>query len=232
MAQPDRTLTPLLYTIAPIVATLAGGVIAAYAPPSDKVRSILQHVAAGVVFAAAAVEILPDVIHADAPLVALIGAGLGVAAMLALEASESRFEGPVGLAVITAFDVFVDGFVLGLSFLVGVKQGILLTIALTLELLFLGLAVAASLTGRSKATIIGVSAGLAVFLPIGAVVGLMLAGLSPVTLSGFYAFALIALLYLVTEELLTEAHKTKDTALMPAAFFAGFIALMILSELM
>ena len=225
-------MNPLIYTIPPVIAAIAGGVLAAYRPPSERVSSIVQHVAAGVVFAAAAVEILPDVTKADAPLIALLGAAIGVAAMLALQASEGWFKGPVGLSIASGFDVFVDGFVLGLSFLHGAKQGILLTIALTLELLFLGLAVASSLSDRSKLTIVGTTAALAIVLPIGAVIGLMLGGLSPVALSGFYAFALIALLYLVTEELLAEAHKIKDTALMPAAFFAGFVALMILSELM
>ncbi len=57
-------------------------------------------------------------------------------------------------------------------------------------------------------------------------------GLSPHILGGFYAFGLIALLYLVTEELLKEAHRMKDTAVMPIAFFAGFVGLMFLDQLL
>lgn len=51
---------------------VAGGLIAARWPPSARVRSYMQHVAAGFVFAAAAVEILPDVMHRGQPVAARI----------------------------------------------------------------------------------------------------------------------------------------------------------------
>jgi ZIP family zinc transporter len=41
-------------------------------------------------------------------------------------------------------------------------------------------------------------------------------------------FATAALLYLVTEELLVEAHETTETPLLTAAFFIGFIAFLTL----
>ena len=42
------------------------------------------------------------------------------------------------------------------------------------------------------------------------------------------AFALAALLYLVTEELLAEAHETPDVPLVTALFFAGFLRFLLL----
>jgi ZIP family zinc transporter len=152
--------------------------------------------------------------------------------MVLLQKAGTRVTGPVGLTIAAATDVFVDGFVLGLSFLHGAKQGLLLTIALTLELLFLGLSVAASLGSASKARVVAITASVVITLPIGAAAGLLLDGLPATILSGFYAFGLIALLYLVTEELLKEAHETEDTALMPIAFFVGFIGLIFLEELL
>lgn len=45
------------------------------------------------------------------------------------------------------------------------------------------------------------------------------------------AFGLIALLYLVTEELLVEAHEGgKETPFATAMFFAGFLLLLLLEE--
>ena len=41
-------------------------------------------------------------------------------------------------------DILIDGLVLGIGFAAGAKQGLLLTGALTLEVLFLGLALASS----------------------------------------------------------------------------------------
>jgi ZIP family zinc transporter len=225
-------LTALLYTIVPVLAALLGGAMTALYPPSGWLRSVVQHLAGGVVFSAAAVEILPDVMNAHAPLPAFIGSVLGIAAMVLLQSADKRLRGPIGLTFASVVDVFIDGFVLGLSFLHGVRQGLLLTIALTLELLFLGLSVAAGFGRGSKMGVIAITACVAFALPIGTAVGLSMGGLSPHILGGFYAFGLIALLYLVTEELLKEAHKMKDTEVMPIAFFAGFVGLMFLDQLL
>ncbi|MEZ5889969.1 MAG: transporter [Xanthobacteraceae bacterium] len=172
-------MTALLYTIVPVLAALLGGALTALYPPSPWLRSVVQHLAAGVVFSAAAVEILPDVMKAHAPLPALIGSVLGIAAMVLLQSADNRLRGPIGLAFASVVDVFIDGFVLGLSFLHGVRQGLLLTIALTLELLFLGLSVAAGFGRASKLRVIAITACVAFALPIGAAVGLSMGGLSP-----------------------------------------------------
>ena len=46
-----------------------------------------------------------------------------------------------------------------------------------------------------------------------------------------FAFGLIALLYLVTEELLTEAHENPETWWGAASFFVGFLAMTVISEM-
>ena len=42
------------------------------------------------------------------------------------------------------------------------------------------------------------------------------------------SFGLAALLYLVTEELLREAHEERETTLATATFFAGFLAFLVI----
>jgi ZIP family zinc transporter len=42
------------------------------------------------------------------------------------------------------------------------------------------------------------------------------------------AFAAASFLYLVTEELLKEAHEVREAPWMTALFFAGFIGLLLL----
>ena len=81
------------YTLVPVVAVLLGSLAAVLRRPSDAVISAMQHLAAGVVFATAATEILPQVMHQASPAATLIGGGLGVAAMLGLKEIENRFEG-------------------------------------------------------------------------------------------------------------------------------------------
>ena len=56
----------------------------------------------------------------------------------------------------------------------------------------------------------------------------MLGGASHATLAAVLAFGAAALLYLVTEELLVEAHETPGTNRHVLAFFLGFIILFAL----
>lgn len=56
-------LKVLTYVAFPMVATVAGGLAASARPMSPRVRSEVQHFAAGVVFAAIAGELLPDVLQ-------------------------------------------------------------------------------------------------------------------------------------------------------------------------
>ena len=221
-----------VYTLIPAVAAIVGAAVAVNLRPGPVLVSAIQHFAAGVVFAAAAGEILPDLKHAGSPLATLAGGALGVAAMLLVKSVGKRAEGPVGLMAVTGIDILVDGLVLGIAFAAGAKAGILLTVALTIEVLFLGLTVANELgaAGTSKRKVVGMTAGLVVLLPVGALLGVPVATLSSPIQAAFLSFGLIALLYLVTEELLVEAHETEDRPWVTAMFFAGFLLLLMLDQ--
>jgi ZIP family zinc transporter len=171
--------------------------------------------------------------HGGSPTATLIGGALGVAVMLGLKAAESRFEGPVALLAAIGLDLAIDGLVLGLAFIAGEKAGTLLAVALTLEVLFLALTLTNDLAGRyRKAKAIGLTCALAVLVPIGALIAQPVALLSPIWITGFLSFGLMALLYLVTEELLVEAHEKPDSPLISAMFFVGFLILLLIEEIM
>lgn len=225
--------TVLTYTLIPVTATIASGAIAAFRPPGAKVRSFVQHFAAGVVFAAAASELLPDIVHKKSPLAVMIGGTLGVVVLLSVKSLTKKAQGSVSLIATVGLDVLIDGLILGLGFAAGAKAGILLTIALTLELLFLGLSVSATLSQASsdRKKIVTITAGLALLLPVGATLGTALGGLSGSILAALLAFGLVALLYLVTEELLVEAHELPHTPLIAATFFVGFLLLILIEEI-
>ncbi|BAQ49406.1 transporter [Methylobacterium aquaticum] len=218
------------YTLIPAAAAVVGAAVAVNLRPGPVLVSAIQHFAAGVVFAAAAGEILPDVKHAGSPWAMLVGGALGVAAMLLVRILEKRVKGPAGLMSVTGIDILVDGLVLGIAFAAGAKAGILLTVALTIEVLFLGLTVANELGegGASKGKVVGLTAALVLLLPLGALLGGPVGSLSAAVQAGFLSFGLIALLYLVTEELLIEAHETEDRPWVTAMFFAGFLLLLLL----
>jgi ZIP family zinc transporter len=222
-----------LYTLIPAAAAILGAAIAANIRLSQTVTSAIQHFAAGVVFAAAAGELLPDIMHQGSPWATVIGGGLGVIAMLLVKQLEGWVKGPLGLLVAIGVDVFIDGLVLGIAFAAGQKVGLLLTVALTLEVLFLGLTMAGELaeTTTSRIRVVATIAALMLLLPVGALLGAPVGAFPPVILTGFFAFGLVALLYLVTEELLIEAHEVPDRPWVTAMFFAGFLALLVLEEL-
>lgn len=223
----------LPYTLLPLGAVLIGTLWALLRRPGTTFVSATQHLAAGVVFAAAAVEILPQIKHEASPTATLIGGAVGVGVMLAIKALENRSSGPFAMLAATGIDIFIDGLVLGLAFIAGERAGILLAVALTLEVLFLGLSITSELQeGKTRSRrIFATAMGLGILLPLGALTATPVALLPPVIITGFLSFGLMALLYLVTEELLVEAHEKPDTPLISSMFFVGFLALLVLEEL-
>lgn len=233
-------------TAIPVGATVLGGAIAVFRVPSDKIRSLVQHFAAGVVMAVVAGELLPEITREHRPLGVLIGFVLGIALMLGVKALTERIERSdeqsgagnratkTGLLVAVAIDVFLDGLLIGVGFAAGERVGTLLVVALTLELLFLGVSVAASLTEAKVnhvRTLLTVTA-LSALVVLGALLGgSLLAGLSGLALEIVLSFGAAALMYLVVEELLTEAHEVKETPLITTSFFVGFVALYLLDLL-
>lgn len=226
-------MNAFFYSAIPVIAVLIGAILTAIRRPGPSLTSALQHLAAGVVFAAAATEILPEIKHDAAPFSTAVGGAIGVVLMLGLKSLEARVRGPLALIGAIAVDLLIDGMVLGLAFIAGAKAGLLLALALTLEVLFLGVTVTEELgeTIRSKTKVIATTFGLALLMPIGTLVALPVAHLSPPVIAGFLSFGLMALLYLVTEELLVEAHEKPDTPLISAMFFIGFLGLMLIEEL-
>jgi len=220
------------YTLIPLAGLVLGALMAVVRPPGPGTKSAIQHFAAGVVFAAAASEILPGLKHQGSGLPIALGGGLGVLAMLLVKEVGRRAGGSAGLAAVTAVDILIDGLVLGVGFVAGQQQGLLLTVALTLEVVFLGLTATLALQERiaSRTTVVAVAAGIGLLLPIGGFLGGLVGTLPRPYLDGFFALALVALLYLVTEELLVEAHEQPETPLITAAFFGGFLALLVLEE--
>jgi len=224
----------LLLMMIPAVVSLCGGVLAIYWKPNHQSRSLIQHFAAGVVLAALAVELLPEIgrEHTAGPV--LIGAfALGSLFMFGLKIWTERLEHQDtvsginaaigrGLLLATFIDVAVDGFIIGAGFAAGGETGAILAIGLSVELLFLGLALTSDKV--SSRQIILVSGGLGVTVLICAILGsVILAGASHTVIGASLAFSAAALLYLVTEELLMEAHVVQEKPISTLVLFSGFL---------
>lgn len=98
-----------------------------------------------------------------------------------------------------------------------------------MEIGFLALAVTAELseTAGSRIRAAAISSALALAVVAGALIAVLALGHAPAfVLAAVLAGGVAALLFLVTEELVTEAHEsTTDTPLLTALFFPGFLAL-------
>lgn len=229
----------LLYAIWPVLAAIVGAVFSAYRRPSPALRSSLQHFAAGVVFSVVGVELLPDIMRQHNPVAVIIGFTLGIAALLALRTLGPSEEGmqekpgrlPSPFLFAMAIDILIDGFLIGIGFTAGAKEGKLLALGLAAELLSLGTATVVTLTqNRVSPTraVIVTSAGASLIL-VGAGAGVtVLKALSESSMEMVLSFGLAALLFLVVEELLVEAHEVPETPLITSTFFAGFLLFLIL----
>lgn len=235
---------PLAQVIAavsvPIVVATGGSVVATRRPPSPKVQSGVQHFAAGLVFAVAATELIPDLSHDGDPGPVAAGFLVGLALLLTVSFVPARLakrrgstaESPFAALAAIGIDVLIDGLLMGIAFGQGGHTGLLLTAALTVELAFLGLSIADAMTdaGRSNREAVLTTAAISLLLLVGGVAGVTVLGnLEGNALAAVLAFATVALLYLVTEELLTEAHEQPDTPLLTSLFFIGFLVLLLLS---
>ena len=138
---------------------------------------------------------------------------------------------PLGMLIPVGVDLLMDGMLVGLGASLGFTQALILTIALTIEVLFLGISLSASLrqAGQSSRNAVLWTAGVAAMMLIGALGGvLVLGGASPQVLAAALAFGAAALLYLAVEELMIEAHENAETPWLTSLFFVGFIVIYVL----
>lgn len=120
---------------------------------------------------------------------------------------------PLSLMLPVTVDCIVDGFMVGITCSISIRAGFILALANCIEMGFLGLAVAlrikqctaSSVTNRYAALIVPPLMML-VFSVLGAYIGNS-ARNYPMVYIGIIAFGVVALLYLVVNELLVEARE-------------------------
>jgi len=230
-----------LYILIPVFAMMLGTTIALFKRPSVALRSAILHFAAGVIFSVVAVELLPDIVKKHSPLNVIFGFVLGLLMMFLIKRFTdtkgtsdkviAKSQLPLGLLVAIGVDIAIDGLLLGTGFAAGQKEGLLLALALGIELLSLGMATTSELgvKGITKRKSVGIILILGVLFFSTALIGdTLLHNLSDRPMEVVLSFGLSALLFLVTEELLVEAHKEEESLWLTSAFFAGFLLFLIL----
>jgi len=229
--------TVVLYASIASAALLLGGVLSIIKKPNGQVRSAILHFAAGVIFSVVSVELLPDIMERHDTLEIATGFGGGVLLMLAIryflepKEKESKLGFPTAFIVVIAVDLFIDGVLMGIGFVTSEETGVFLAVALSIELLSLGMATSIALADAKvdRKKTMAIILGLCV-LVLGTTLlsAALLGGVSAGFLEVVLAFGLAALLFLVTEELLVDAHESEQNPWLTAAFFGGFLLFMLL----
>lgn len=231
-------INPFVWMLVPAIVSVIGGIIALIWHPSHAARSMIQHFAAGVILAALATELLPEIGREHAqPWILIVSFAVGSLLMFGMklvadhleakDAAKEKITGiaglPMGMLLATVIDIAVDGLIIGAGFASGGETGMILALGLSVEMLFLGLALVTDTLKGWK--ILAMTAFLgAEILGFAYLGNVLLGGASISVISAVLAASAAALLYLVTEELLIEAHEVEEKNYYTLILFAGFLA--------
>lgn len=239
---PDQLSFSLPYILLAACAGFLGSVIALFWNPNVRIRSAIQHFAAGAVLAAVAANVIPEVEQIGTLPGIVSGFVAGGFLMIVLKWLVLRFERqgkqkeklPAGLAAAAAVDTIIDGALISAGFSANEQVGSVLAIALALELLFLTLSVGVEFRESNFLwwQSLAVTGGIAVLLLVGAFsAAFLLADAPEATLAIALSFGAAALIYLIAEELLVENVQAEESIFSTVTLFAGFLALLILKLL-
>lgn len=229
----------------PAVVMVLGGWLASFWQPSKTLISNVQHIAAGIILAAITIEVFPEMQRSMASPRALVGMfAFGVLFMFGVQRLGAWLEARAakgaaggkaaqlnyGLVITVFLDAALDGLTIGAGFAAGDKVGFALAIGLSAEMLFLGMSlVSEAIQGRR---VLWVCTALAGTLLATALLGYRgLRALPAASISIALAFSAAALLYLVTEELLVEAHMHEERPYSILVLFAGFVGFWVITLL-
>lgn len=141
---------------------------------------------------------------------------------------------PSALLFAIVVDSAMDGLLIGIAMAAGPSAGPMMAASLSVEMSFLGLTLAISLKGLNKLK--STSAALAgpVFIVLGATIGGILSHTfsnNPVSLAFLLSFGTSALLFMVAEELLLEAHeKGEHVWWVDLQLYTGFFASVVMGK--
>ena len=223
-------ISPFYFAVTASVTLLICGFLSQFIKISRNGLSILQHFAAGIIFSAVAVELIPKLLESELKWDIAIGFLLGLFCMLLFRLIGERESSPAALITGYGVDLWIDGILIALAYLASERSGLIITGALCLEVAFLAFALMPTLRYRGASSIVQLITVsiLAALIPMGTVMGYAVIHHLP---EGYYeatlAFGVAALLFLVTEELLYEAHEKPDSIIGTAAFFVGFLIILL-----
>lgn len=228
--------------ILPALTLMGGGALGSHFHPGHRLRGMIAHLVGGLVLGTAAADLMPAASHSGHPLALALGFCLGFSLLLVINAVLKEPELPSAgerarpLAILLLpflVDSLIDGLVVGISS-EATSNGWIIPIAVALEMGLAALGVGTLLgrgAGRWRSSLAGVLMGLTYLLGLGVSqwLGDWLRGSA---LTGLLAFGTAALIYLVVEEVMKEAHADgeDDSGVVNLAFFIGLLVVWLLDS--
>ena len=233
---------PLLSSVILAATMIAAGVTSIFFRLGKTVCTLVLHFAGGMVFAVVAVELWPFVRDQKGTLNEAIGFVIGIAMLLGLRRlthnavwknvqSSSAIPLPLNVVVETCENIVIDGLVICVAFAAATRAGVLLTVALIVEAISLGIAAASRSSKSSRVTRIALVLFLGSCYVIASGIGIVsFRHLSENGLTIALSLSSVALLFLAAEEILVEAREIRRTPTRAAAFFGGYLVLLLLDS--
>ena len=219
-----------------------GGLLGSRIRPGSRVRAVVAHLVGGLVLGIAAADLMPAASNSGNPVALAIGFSLGFSMLLVINAfleqpderhKQGRARPMLMLMLPFLIDSLIDGVVVGISSKAAEQQWVIpVAVALEMGLATLGLGTLLGRgAGRWRSRVSG--ALMAVTYVIGLSVSLVITnGLQGPALTGTLAFGTAALIYLVVEEVMKEAHARgeDDSGVVNVAFFIGLLCIWLLDS--
>jgi len=143
---------------------------------------------------------------------------------------------PSVLVFAIAIDGMMDGVLIGIATAASASTGPMLAASLSVEMAFLGLTLSVALKGQGHLKSIVASMIGPIAIIFGATLGGLLAGLlshNPVYVTFLLSFGTSALLFMVAEELLLEAHEKNDHVWwVDLQLYTGFYASIVMGKVL
>lgn len=219
----------------PAVANFAGGALAEVFPVSGRLLSLALHFAAGIVLGVVGIELMPRALQADPPWIPLLAFVAGGAVFIGLDGLVGYVQGRLGgaadrtsaLAIFggVSIDLFSDGIMIGTGTVLNPALGLLLALGQMPADVPEGFAAVATLrkAGIARRWRLAMAAAFAIPVLLGAALGFLALRAAPevVTVS-VLAMTGGALVAVVVEEMVTEAHEGDTSRIGPLFLTAGF----------
>ena len=248
---PYWLLVTLIGLAAGVIGTMSGGLaVVIVKKVRNRMLSVLLGVSAGIMAAISFLDLIPEAIEEGNIYSAIFGILIGMLIIGILDVKfphrhfsmtrdgDSKLNPHLKTGILLSIGVALhnlpEGVAIGASFIVSFQVGLLLAILIAIHNVPEGMAVAAAMCVggvRSKKVLL-ITALAGVPMGIGALIGVALGGVSPWALSVSLGFAAGAMLYIVFDELIPDAHRKAEGHSAIMGILAGILIGIFFIELL